>query len=283
MNFRVPFTLGLMAVLLSCGDDDNDDIAVAASFSASVAGQPVSCASMYTGLGTSSASARLADARLFVSQVELRNDAGTWVPLQLDENAWQSSGVALLDFEDGSGSCDGSGTAGTNAQVSGIAPNDAYDGIRFRVGVPFALNHNDSASAPAPFNVPGMFWNWQGGYKFLRVDWMVEGGAIPRWNVHIGSTGCTSASAANPPTEECGRPNAATVELTNIDPTSTPVDLDLAALVAQSDVTIDSGGATGCQSRPDEPGDCTDVFSTLGLSFATGACEAGCTGQTVFE
>ena len=274
--------LGAVISFAACGDDDHDSVTITTSFSANVAGAPVSCATMFSNLGTTNASAALADARLFVSQVELLNDAGTWVSLQLRNNAWQSTGVALLDFEDGTGACDASGTAGTNTEVSGTAPDGVYDGVRFRVGVPFALNHNDSARAPAPLNVPGMFWNWQGGYKFVRVDWAVQEGAIPRWNVHVGSTGCDSASATNPPTEECARPNAATIELTGIDLASA-IDLDLAALIAESDITVDSGGATGCQSRPDEADDCTDVFGALGLSFATGACENGCAGQTVFE
>ncbi len=279
--------LALVGVSVAgCGDDDDPaaDRTLVANFAASVGGQPVSCSTMYSGLGTNGASAELADARLFVSEVEARNGDGTWVPMALtDDGVWQSSGVALLDFEDGADACDGSGTAETNASVVGTVPAGDYDGLRFSVGVPFALNHNDNATADPPFNVPGMFWNWQGGYKFLRVDWMVPGGDVPRWNVHIGSTGCVATSSVTPPSEACGRSNRARIEVRDVDIGADTIDIDLAALVEDVDITVDSGGATGCQSRPDEPDDCTDVFSTLGLSFTTGDCVGDCAGQTIFE
>lgn len=45
-----------------------------------------------------------------------------------------------------------------------------YTGLAFDMGVPFALNHADVTAAPSPLNIQALWWNWQGGYKFMRVD-----------------------------------------------------------------------------------------------------------------
>ena len=272
--------------LFACGDDDGDDgpRTLSATFNATVGGAAVSCSTMYSGLGVTSTTAQIADARMFLSGVEVRNGAGEWVEMALEESVWQRDGVALLDFEDGSGACADSGTPSTNDTLTGEVPAGTYDGIRFQVGIPFALNHNDNATAPAPFNVPGMFWNWRGGYKFLRVDWMVPGGAVPRWNVHIGSTGCVADAPTTAPVAECGRGNAATIELTGMDPDAEMVDIDLSALVASADLLADTSSTPpGCQSNPMEPNECSAVWTALGLSFDTGVCVGNCAGQTVFQ
>lgn len=281
-----PLLAPLLLVPLACGGDDGPVAAtqdVTVAFAASVAGAPVSCDTMYTGLGATNASARLADARLYVSNVELRNAAGEWVPLTLTVDRWQREGVALLDFENGNGACADSGTADLNTTLRGTAPVDAYDGVRYSVGVPFELNHNDSATSGAPLDVPGMFWNWRGGYKFVRVDWAVEGGMIPRWNVHIGSTGCVSDSPATAPDEACGRSNAAQIELVDFDVAQGQVNIDLAALVGTTDLASNvADSPPGCMSAPTEGTDCAPVFSALGLGFEDGACVDGCGAQAVF-
>lgn len=278
-----PLLAALCLTPLACGgEDEPQDVTV--TFAASVAGAEVSCDQMYTGLGATGASARLADARLYVSNVELRDASGAWVPLTLTEDRWQRAGVALLDFEDGTGACADSGTADLNATLRGTAPAGTYDGVRYTVGVPFELNHNDSATSGAPLDVPGMFWNWRGGYKFVRVDWSVEGGMVPRWNVHLGSTGCVSASPATAPDEACGRANAPQIELVDLDLSTDAIAIDLAALVGGADLqsnVMDS--PPGCMSAPTEGSDCSPVFSALGLAFDNGACMNGCASQSVFS
>lgn len=284
---RVLF-LPLALLPLACGGTDAPTTAatrdVRLTFAASVGGAPVACDRMYEGLGANGARAQLADARLFVSEVELRDPDGVWVPLELTDSDWQQRGVALLDFEDGEGACADSGTPETNFEVRGVAPDRAYTGARFTVGVPFALNHNDNASAGAPFDVPGMFWNWRGGYKFVRVDWAVDGGAIARWNVHLGTTMCVSDSPATAPSEDCGRSNRARVVLDELDPDADAVQLDLAALVGAADlVTNVPDSPPGCMSNPMEGSDCAPVFSALGLDFTNGGCVDGCAAQAVFR
>lgn len=276
--------LALAAVALAgCGEEGTpaEALEVTLTFAPEVAGLPVSCATMYHSLGLSEASAELADARLFLSDIRLRDAGGNWIDLELVASPWQTDRVALIDFEDGTGACRDSGTDETNTTIVGLVPVGAYDAVRFRLGVPFELNHLDNAAAPAPFNTPGMFWSWRGGYKFIRVDWMVADGSTSRWNVHVGSTGCASAAATQAPSEPCANPNVAEVELSGFELHRSVVRVDLAQLVAGVDLHANvDGSPPGCMSGPDEGGDCAPVFASLGLE---GACDDACAGQTLFS
>jgi uncharacterized repeat protein (TIGR04052 family) len=266
-------------------DHDHDHgIDAVLQFEATLDGNPAACDA---AIATSpdGPTAVIADARMYVSGIEVRNADGGWVEVTLeDDGMWQHMDIALLDFEDGSGACADSGNSDLNDQVTGSVPEGSYDAVRFDVGVPFAMNHNDSATAPPPLNAPGMFWTWQGGYKFVRVDFAVQSDPPARWNIHIGSTGCESAAPTEAPAAECGRPNRATITLEGLDPLSDAIDIDLGALVAGADLTsnvVDT--PPGCMSNPMEPDDCTAVFDSLGLDFATGTCAGDCSNQAVFR
>ncbi|MED5373712.1 MAG: MbnP family copper-binding protein [Myxococcota bacterium] len=252
-------------------------------FAATVGGEPVSCATAYS-VGSGEATAQLADARFFISGVELQNADGEWVAMDLEQDGkWQVHDIALMDFEDGSGACADSGNADLNSQIVGSIAEGDYSGLRFVVGVPFEHNHLDNATADAPLNSPGMFWSWQGGYKFVRVDWSVQGETVLRSNMHVGSTGCTSDAATSPPTEECSNPNRATVELSGFDPETQVVSVDLAELVADLDLGADTADTPpGCMSAPSEPDDCGPIWESLGMDFSTGLCVSDCGAQSVF-
>lgn len=283
-----PTALLAIPALAACDADSATPPAprqVTLAFEAYVGDQVAACGPTYAGIGTSSNDVSIADARLFVSAIELRSAAGAWIPLVLDAGSdWQHADIALLDFEDGTGPCADSGTALQNRQVSGSLPAGDYDAVRFTVGVPYALNHVDSAAAPAPLNAPGMFWVWRGGYKFARVDFVPVGGPVARWNVHLGSTGCMSAAPTTPPDAPCSRTNAAVVELSGFDPAEDTIAIDLAQLVAGADLAVNTPDSPpGCMSAPEEPDDCTAVFSSLGVDFATGASPAASTVQTIFS
>ncbi|MHC4837805.1 MAG: MbnP family copper-binding protein [Planctomycetota bacterium] len=298
---RTPLTLlACVWALTSTGcDDSSDDAAgaddtaetggdvrqIALSFAARVGDAPAACGPTYAELGADGSEATLADARFFVSGVELRDADGTWVQMALDQDSlWQYEDVALLDFEDGTGPCADSGTAEQNDRVVGTVPAGTYDAVRFDVGVPYALNHVDSAAAPPPLNAAGMFWVWRGGYKFIRVDFVPTAGVVPRWNVHIGSTGCMSAAPTTPPDTPCGRPNAARVELGGLDPDTSTVAVDLAALVAGAPLETNvEDSPPGCMSNPDEAEDCDAVFTNLGVDFASGASPMAGAPQGVFR
>ncbi|MEO1482404.1 MAG: MbnP family copper-binding protein [Myxococcota bacterium] len=273
----------LPVVVLACGDDD-EPVAVTLEFDAVIGAVSAGCDTMITDVDANGTDAMLADARLFISEIELQNGDGDWTPLALEQSSvWQTANVALLDFENGAGSCSSSGTAEMNNQVIGELPSGEYSGLRFTVGLPFDLNHLDDATSPAPLNSPGMFWQWQDGYKFVRVDWMPNN--AERWNVHLGSRGCDNGGDLNtvPPDSECTRSNRPRIELagyTLLD----PVIIDLGELVASSNVSTNLPmSPPGCMSAPTETEDCDPVFGALGLDFASGDCVAGCEGQSVFS
>ncbi len=270
---------------LGCGSDEGADaVELELAFEAVVDGEPARCGRSYGELGASGATAQLADARMFLSGFEVRAGDGPWLPTVLVDSDWQRGGVALLDFEDGAQGCSESGNPELNSRVVLQAPPGDYDAVRFDVRVPFEANHLDVDTAAAPLNDPSMWWVWRAGYKFLRVDWMVDGGAVPRWNTHLGTTGCMSSDPSAPPAEPCARANAPAIEVRGMDLDSDVLRIDLAALVAGADLLVDIPETPpGCQSNPMESADCEEVFSALGLEFSDGTCESGCRGQSVFS
>ena len=272
------------------------------------AGAPFDCAATYDGVGTGGASVAVTDYRLFVSNVALVRADDTEVPVALEQDdLWQSGGVALLDFEDGAGRCD-NGTPETNAVVRGAAPEGDYAGVAFDLGVPFELNHGDPTLQGSPLNLTAMFWNWRGGYRFLKLDTVpamgtspgndgVHGGAtgkgaahggdghggpVGAWMLHVGSAGCASASRTSPPVsaEDCARPNRPRVTLDGFDAATDAVAVDAAAALAGSDLTTNAPDtAPGCMSGPDDP-DCASVMPLMGIEWQ--GAEGAAPGQRLF-
>ena len=253
-------------------------------FAAAVGDQPAACGQSYEGIGSQATTIEIQDLRFFVHDIALIDGMGQAVPLTLAQDGlWQYETLALLDFEDGSAACQDGGTAELNAVVVGTIPDGDYVGIRFTLGVPFALNHHAVDAAPSPLNLPSMFWNWQGGYKFARVDLLNDNPDSPAWYWHQGSTGCESAGPMEGPTEECARPNRLPVEFTSFDVASDTIVLDLAMLLDGVDVsqnTMDT--APGCMSGVTDP-ECIALFPKLGLDLDTGACIGDCSDQQVFR
>lgn len=280
-----------MAMLVPAGcvvdpgmnDGDAEPRRVALKFAANVGDAAAECGTMYDALGTTGERAEILDLRFYVCNIRLVDDEGDEVPLTLEQDGkWQVDDVALLDFENGTGACGDAGTVDVNAQVTGTVPPDAYTGVRFDVGVPFDLNHDDLAGSPSPLNVGAMFWTWAIGHKFIRVDLRTEGGL--GWNMHLGSTMCESGGPMDPPISTCARVNLPSIAIDDFDFEHDAVVFDVAALFASSDLTRDTPDtASGCQTFPDDVNECTDLFPNLGLDFATGACVNGCADQRVFK
>ena len=127
----------------------------------------------------------------------------------------------------------------------------------------FDLDHADASTAPSPLNLSGLFWDWNSGYKFLRVDSVPTAGGAP-FLLHLGSTAC-QGNFADGGISGCDRPNVAEVVLTGFDPAKSKVVVDYAAVVAGSDLSKNEGGAPGCMSGPMDP-ECDAIFQRLGLS-----------------
>ncbi|NJL03295.1 MAG: metallo-mystery pair system four-Cys motif protein [Spirulinaceae cyanobacterium SM2_1_0] len=284
----------------------SDTQPVAIQFKGAVGDIDFRCGESYR-LGSDPMMATPADFRFYVSDVELIDAAGNAVPVTLEQDGkWQYQNVALLDFEDKTGAC-ANGTAETRDRITGTVPVGDYEGLRFTLGVPFDLNHADATLAPSPLNLTAMWWNWRGGYKFVRIDLETgnmaasasetkrEGGHGSHgdghsghgdahqaggagFSIHLGSTGCQAAADSQQPTA-CSNPNRATVTFEDFDPAEHVVAADLAALVSDNDLMANAPNtAVGCMSAPDD-GDCQGILHNFGLAFGAQATP----GQAFFR
>ncbi|WP_199509204.1 MbnP family copper-binding protein [Glaciecola sp. KUL10] len=82
--------------------------------------------------------------------------------------------------------------------------------LNFLIGVPFLQNHANPLTQSSPLNIASMFWSWQMGYKFMRVDLR---SSTDSFAFHLGSTGCQSASRVRAPASECEQPNRVPISL----------------------------------------------------------------------
>lgn len=239
-------------------------------FAAMVGTRPAACGIIYEGLGTQASPISLNDYRFYVSNVRLINAAGEEVPVELTQDGqWQYNNTALLDFEDGAGLCSETGTAEMNNKITGTVPAGEYTGIVFDVGVPFELNHLDTATAPAPLNLPAMWWNWRTGYKFVRIDMQTPRSQTPQWFIHLGSTGCDAPDNNTPPQAPCANPNLPSVRFDGFDPLRNFIVADLEALLAGVNLDESTPMPPGCMSGVDDP-DCVGLFPGFGLDLTTG-------------
>jgi uncharacterized repeat protein (TIGR04052 family) len=228
-------------------------------FLAEINGQAFECGRSYP-LGKTALNVTPSDWRLFVSEVEFVRADGQRVPLKLHQDkTWQVGNVSLLDFENGQGPCN-NGTTDTNTTIRGDLPSGDYRSLRFVIGVPYALNHADPTLAPSPLNTTAMFWNWQGGYKFIRFD-------TPGFPVHLGSTQCAAPSRTSAPTAPCGLPNRIEVVLEAFDARQHAVVLDLGRVLQATDMTANTPRTQpGCMSFPGDA-DCPALMGALGLPY----------------
>ncbi|WP_438038350.1 MbnP family copper-binding protein [Sorangium sp. So ce128] len=277
--------VGAALALMACGDDEGgtpvdgaststsggggggaETIAVELQFEGRVRDDVFSCSETYA-VGSASTDVGLNDFRLYIHDVRLRRADGEEVPLSLEQDElWQYQDVVLLDFEDRSGTC-ANGTEETNGVVRGTVPAGDYDGLSFKLGVPFDLNHGDASSAPSPLNLTGLFWSWNDGYKFLRLDSVSTADDKP-FLVHIGSTGCVAGAGGE--VTACDRPNVAEIVFEGIDPLTTKVLVDYAALVADSDLSGSADDIPGCMSDPSDS-ECLPLFTHLGIDSTDGS------------
>ena len=213
--------------------------------------------------------------QFYISDLTMIDSSGAGVRVRLDDrHPWQNEGAALISLAVG---CAESPEPG-NRMVSGSVARGRYAAVEFSVGVPFERNHLNPMRAAPPLNVPSMFWTWQTGYKFLRLD---LGNA---WSFHLGSTGCVSDSAMRPPRQPCRQPNVTRIRLPVETAQGGNVLIDLDALLAG----IDTTSADNCVGAYRERRACRQLLEALGLDADTGRCvespqASGCAGQSVFR
>lgn len=209
------------------------------------------------------------DLMFYVHDIELLDENGHSHPLSLMSIApWQNDRVALIDLA-------GGGARNTTVMGSIASSAARYSGIRFTIGVPFELNHGNPLTASAPLDRGDMVWAWQSGHKFLRVDLATE---AREWSFHLGSTGCSSASALRPPQHPCARPNLIRVELAG-DPLHWTIRLRVDRLVAAMRAA-DFVTCTGEYAR--DPA-CAAPFALTALRADSGTCaQASCREQQLW-
>lgn len=281
----------------------DDGLKVALAFDAVVGGKPFACGQSYDRIGSTQSTITPSDLRFYVSDVELLDASGKATPLTLDQDeVWQYKNLALLDFEDGTGPCR-NGNDGLHKAVTGTVPKGEYQGVRFTLGVPFALNHGDPTIAASPLNLTALFWAWQSGYKFVKIDLASKGlpqegdsdpnlsmkdklaalekvaaakaaGKPPAkqpakaagFSVHLGSTGCAANTLTSPPSE-CANPNRVTVTFDTFDPAKNVLVADVASLLQDANVDVNAPeSAPGCMSAVNDA-DCNPVMAAFGLPF----------------
>lgn len=266
---RRHFLVGLLTVASSaCGgtatapSDGGSQAAttVTIRFKAKVGSADFVCGQSYAAIGSTQVAMEPRDLRFFVQDVKLIDDRGLEVPVTIVERApWQAPSVALLDFEDGAGHCEGGDVERNDVVVGTVAPG-RYSGLVFTVGVPEALSHADPAQLPLPLKPGGMYWGWAGGHLFLKAD-MTAPDAGSYASIHLGSTGCPVDHTERRP---CAHPNRNIVRLPAFDPASNVAVLDVGALFAETDLVTPQVCAFGEES-------CAPLYGALGISPADGS------------
>ena len=247
------------------------------SFALKAGDRDISCHDSHILLGADNSPTSIRDARLYISNVRLIDKTGKEYPLNLTQNEWQYMNVALLDFEDATGKCDGNPQ--TNTSITGTSAVKNIQSIAFDIGVPVSgkdktgkrvsLNHSNTETSPSPLNIAAMAWNWQGGRKFTKFELAPDEGVkrkndtIKIWTIHLGSTDC----AGNPASDEdlkCSSPNRVEVKLDAFNPQKDKVVFDFKTLYVKAHITKDDYGAAGCMSFAGDP-ECEPIFAQLGL------------------
>lgn len=265
-GMRIPVAVAaLVAVAAPAAAQSATPVKV--GFAVTAAGAPVTCLSNVEGVGSTRSTVSMTDLRFYVSRVRLVRVDGVETPVTLvQDGLWQLDDVALLDFEDASGTCI-NGTEQTRGYVEGTVPAGAYTGLRFDVGLPFEKNHRDPTLQPSPLNLSRLFWSWNAGYKFLRLDMRTTG--QPRgWMLHLGSTACAPGDTPTTVPVSCDNRNVVTVDLPGFSVERDVVELDFLALFAGTNVDVNTEKtAMGCMSGGNDP-ECAGLFRQLGLAVS---------------
>lgn len=200
-------------------------------------GQPIDCQSSFT---IASQSWQLQQLQFYLSNFSQQQQL-----LSLQPNDYQSTEVALLGTD-----CQSPG----QWQLQFAAPLQ-HAPLEFELGVPFLLNHQNPLTAGIPLQQLDMHWAWQSGYKFFRLDLQ---GPQHDWSLHLGSSGCSSASVMRAPVQPCVAPNRVKVQLPYQGQST--LTLDLAELLGDFIPAADNS----CMADP-ASSSCQQLLPALGI------------------
>lgn len=186
--------------------------------------------------------------QFYVSNVELKNSQDKWHKISLKITPDQTGNIALLGR-----SCGETESGNWRLKFSHEITLADYTAIRFSLGVPFEQNHLNPLEQPSPLNVSSMFWVWQTGHKFARIEMSNNN---DDWLFHLGSTGCKSPSVMRAPSNACLYTNFHNFEV-ELD-SSNKVIFDLANLLGSLPLSM----AASCQSEQNNLA-CQQLFTQL--------------------
>lgn len=283
------FLLANSLLLSACGapgvstSQTQNNMDIKLKFKALANSQEIECGKTYENIGVSKSKVSIADFRLYISNVMLIDDKGQEVPLKLEQDKkWQNGNIALLDFENKSGDCS-SGTTDINKEIKGTIAKGNYKSLKFTLGLPFEQNHQDATKADSPLNLSSMFWTWNMGYRFTKIDLKTDA-TSKDYYIHLGSTGCMSSEMSKMSTKDegshshmsmgadkapsmCKNPNRPEIKLDNFDIEKNTVVADLSALLESTDL---NPVTHSCMINPAGEG-CQNVaglMNNFGLKFA---------------
>ena len=269
---------------LESEDEDDNDLTIALLAAAAVLNSPVKlnfnivsgtqnvrCGTNFTVTkavnGSTTRTMNPQDLRFYISNLRMIGADGVsqYAVNFANDGVWQYEGAALLDFEDGTGSCVGSSSI--NTSISGITTAASYSGVIFDLGLPTALNQLSNSTSPSPLNVNAMYWSWASGYKFTRLEFSDTGtGNIVR--SHLGSQNC----GGNISTNSCANPFRSEVRVTTtsgFNPVTGTIALDLNEFMNNFDAT---GGSLSCMplkghgaATAGELANCPKLLTQVGL------------------
>ncbi len=197
---------------------------------------------------------QLSQLQFFISNVQVKSQENNWIKASIIHQE-KTNPVALIGT-----SCDSSETQNSLWQTTIKAPFNPQKitQIQFNLGVPFNLNHQNPLTQPAPLNQSDMFWVWQTGHKFLRLELSNNQN---NFTYHLGSTGCESVSPVRAPKVECKNPNRTTVNIEKFN-VNNPIIFDVATLISDLDLTQN----INCKSSPNNPS-CEPLMLRTGIDF----------------
>jgi uncharacterized repeat protein (TIGR04052 family) len=191
--------------------------------------------------------------QFFLHGVEIKTKKNGWQPWAMTSSAYQSNNVALL----GEACSEKREQSNWQLLLEPVQDSNEVTDIRFTLGIPFELNHLNPLTQPSPLNDSSMFWGWQGGHKFMRIELNSQN---DDFLFHLGSTGCKALSPVRAPKSECLQPNRVEVTLpfTRL---TTDIEFDLAVLFNNLLLTRNNN----CQSAVDEES-CKVLFDNLRIT-----------------
>jgi len=253
LKYAIMATFICLFLLSSCDTSDkfSSDNIQGIIFQPAINNEALNCNSIFAH---SNKKWQYTQLQFFISAVELKNNKGVWQKMSLRKSAFQTNNSVLLgeqcNLSNEQNKANWQLTFDKKIELKNISH------IRFDLGLPFAVNHLNPLTQESPLNIPSMFWAWQIGHKFLRLEMAANN---DNWLFHLGSTGCKSASPLRSPKEECRYPNRYTYELP-ISKKNNKITLDLSILLHGLIITEQ----TSCQSSPNKSS-CQTLFSNLNI------------------